>query len=287
MTQKQSRRHFVSGMAALAAGALLSACGDPTATVAPTAVPATTAPAKAATTAAANSATTAAAKPAHWTYEGAEGPAEWGSIDPAFAICKTGQAQSPIDLPANGVQSPLKKLDRSYTNTNLTILNNGHTVQVNYDKGSTLTVDGKAYSLVQFHFHTPSEHKFAGQSFPLEVHFVHQAEDKSLAVIGVMLSEGAENPFLAKFWDKMPTKEETQTYNITLNANDTFPSDKGYYTYNGSLTTPNCAEAVRWIVMKKPVTASKAQIDRFAAIVGHNARPTQPINKREIGAGEA
>ncbi len=276
MTQKQSRRQFVSGMAVLAAGAMLSACGDATATII---APATVTLAKATTA--------AAAKPVHWTYEGAEGPAEWGSIDPAFAICKTGQAQSPIDLPVSGVQSPLKKLERNYTGSNLTILNNGHTVQVNYDKGSTLTVDGKAYNLLQFHFHTPSEHKFAGQSFPLEVHFVHQADDKSLAVIGVMLAEGAENPFLAKFWDKMPAKEETQTYTIPINANDTFPADKAYYTYTGSLTTPNCAEAVRWIVMKKPVTASKAQIDKFGGIVGHNARPTQPVNNREIGAGEA
>ncbi len=284
MTQKHSRRQFVSVGAALAAGALLSACGDSSVTIAPTTVTLT----KAATTAAANSATTAAAaKPVHWTYEGAEGPATWGDLDPAYAICKTGLTQSPIDLPVSGVQNPLKKLDHKYSSSNLTILNNGHTIQVNYDKGSTLTVDDKTYSLVQFHFHTPSEHKFAGQSFPLEVHFVHQADDKSLAVIGIMLAEGAENPLLAKFWDKLPTKEETQTYTISINANDTFPSDKGYYTYTGSLTTPNCAEAVRWIVMKKPVTASKAQIDKFGAIVGHNARPVQPINSREIGTGQA
>jgi carbonic anhydrase len=285
MAKTHSRRKFVAGMTAFAAGALLAACGDPTATSLPNPAPTTAKPA--ATTASAATTTTEKKAP-HWTYEGAEGPEEWGKLDPAFTVCSTGKTQSPIDLPASTTTSPLKKLERNYSTSNVNILNNGHTVQVNYDKGSTLTIDGKQYSLAQFHFHTPSEHKFAGQSFPLEVHFVHQADDKSLAVIGIMLAEGAENPFLAKFWDKMPTTEDKQTYNISINANDTFPSDKGYYTYTGSLTTPDCAENVRWIVMKKPVTVSKAQIDKFAAIVhGNNARPVQPLNGREVGVGEA
>ncbi len=285
MTKKHSRREFVSGMAALAAGAILAACGDNTATIAPA-----PSPTKAATTAAATAAQTteaakAAAKAAHWTYEGAEGPEAWGELDPTYAVCSVGKNQTPIDLPLNGKESPLKKVERSYNPTAVNYLNNGHTIQVDYDKGSSLTIDGKKYDLAQFHFHSPSEHKFAGQAFPMELHLVHKAADNSLAVVGIMMSEGAENTFLTKFWDKMPTKEGKESLSITINVSDTVPTEPGYYTYEGSLTTPGCTEGVRWIVLKKPVTISKAQVDKFVSVIGHNARPVQPTNNRDIGVG--
>ena len=277
MPKNQSRREFIAGLAVLSAGAFLAACGDNTATLVQASTPTQIAPA--ATTAA------AAVKAAHWTYEGEDGPANWGNLDPGYAVCKTGQSQTPIDLPASGQASPFKSIERNYNSTAVNYVNNGHTIQVDYDKGSTLKLDGKQYDLAQFHFHSPSEHKINGQAFSMELHLVHKAADNSLAVVGIMLNEGAENPFLAKFWDKMPVKEGKETLNLTINVNDTMPTEKGYYTYMGSLTTPGCAEGVRWIVMKNPVTVSKAQIDKFLAVIGHNARPIQPINNREIDTG--
>ncbi|MDZ7648146.1 MAG: carbonic anhydrase family protein [Cytophagales bacterium] len=60
------------------------------------------------------------------------------------------------------------------------ILDNGHTIQVTVDEGSTFTFAGKTYNLKQFHFHTPSEHTIDGKNLPMEMHMVHQSDDKSL-----------------------------------------------------------------------------------------------------------
>jgi hypothetical protein len=57
------------------------------------------------------------------------------------------------------------------------VINNGHTVQVNIQSGSTLTIEGETYELKQFHFHTPSENNINGTSYPLEAQhgkfFIH------------------------------------------------------------------------------------------------------------------
>ena len=146
----------MAGLAGLAASAFLVACGDNTATVVPAATPtraATPVPTEAAK----------ADKAAHWTYEGHEGPDSWGELDPAYAVCKTGQSQTPIDLPASGQPSPFKKIAHNYGPSAVNYVNNGHTIQVDYDKGSSLTIDGKQYDLAQFHFHAPSEHHINGQ----------------------------------------------------------------------------------------------------------------------------
>ena len=62
--------------------------------------------------------------------------------------------------------------------------------------GSTLIVDGKRYALKQFHFHHPGEHAVDGKKFPLEIHFVNKSEDGKLAVLGVLVVEGAPSPWL-------------------------------------------------------------------------------------------
>lgn len=222
--------------------------------------------------------------PPHWTYEGEEGADHWGELDPAYAACAEGMEQSPIDL-TNAEAFDLVDVATSYQASTLTILNNGHTVQANYDAGSTMTVNGHTYELKQFHFHTPSEHTIAGQSFPLEVHFVHADADGHLAVIGVMLTEGAaDNAAFAPVFNAMPAEaaEPAVVEGATIDANAMLPEDQLYYTYRGSLTTPPCSEGVRWIVMTTPVELSAAQIEAFQSIFELNARPAQPINARGL-----
>ena len=60
------------------------------------------------------------------------------------------------------------------------------------------------------------------------------------------------------------------------------PESRGFYTYPGSLTTPPCSEIVRWLVMAEVQELSKTQIEAFAAIVSHNARPVQPLGERDL-----
>jgi len=218
---------------------------------------------------------------AHWSYEGATGPAHWGELEPTSAVCKQGGAQSPIDL-ANPLRVPaLSGLQLNYNPSKLKITNNGHTIQVNYDKGSFAVVDGKRYDLLQFHFHTPSEHTVDGKSFPLELHLVHQASDKNLAVIGVMLAEGAPHGLLTKFWERLPRAAGEVETNLSINAQELLPRAlDDYFTYSGSLTTPPCTESVRWIVLRRPVEISKAQAAAFKGIFPMNARPVAPIGAR-------
>ena len=198
-------------------------------------------------------------------------------------MCSIGRNQSPIDV-ATSVKAELEPLRFDYLAGAAGIQNNGHTVQVDYAPGSTLTIDGKAFVLTQFHFHTPSENTFNGKRFPLEGHLVHADKDGNLAVVAVMFEDGAPNPLLASLWEAMPAKAgEKRPLPAGVNAAALLPAERSYYRFEGSLTTPPCSEGVRWLVLKSPVSASRAQVQQFAAALpGPNNRPVQPLNARVV-----
>jgi carbonic anhydrase len=227
--------------------------------------------------------TTAPTHAQHWGYAGEAGPENWSKVDPKNVMCALGRNQSPIDL-AGFVEAELKPLQLAYKAGAADIVNNGHTVQINYAPGSTLTVDGRTFELKQFHFHSPSENKVGGKQFPLEGHLVHADKDGNLAVVAVMFQEGAANGLLAKLWEKMPAKAgEKADLPAGLSAAQLLPAERDYYRFNGSLTTPPCSEGVWWLVMKKPVSVSKAQVGQFSKTVGFaNNRPIQPVNARPV-----
>ncbi len=220
----------------------------------------------------------------HWGYSGNVAPENWGKLDEKFKMCSEGKIQMPIDIrPTKDIDLP--KLDLKYGAKSKSIINNGHTVQVNIDNGDTLTVDGNVYELKQFHFHTPSENHINGKSFPLEAHFVHSTKDGKLAVISVMFKEGAMNPTLTKIIKTFPLGEnKSKKLELSKEYIDVMmPKDKDYYKTMGSLTTPPCSENVLWIIFKNPQTASKAQIEAMHKEINKdNNRPIQPTNGREI-----
>ncbi len=218
-----------------------------------------------------------------WGYTGDIGPAQWGDLSPAFAACKLGESQSPIDL-ADVPNVRPHELEFRYGPVPLEIVNNGHTIQVNYAPGSILMDGGNEFALVQFHFHRLSEHTVSGQPTAMELHIVHQDAAGGLAVVGVLLTSGRHNPSLEQVWANMPTEtdEKRVVAGTTINAADLLPADLSYFSYMGSLTTPPCSEDVRWYVLRDLVEVSPAQIDRFAALYPDNARPTQPLNGREV-----
>jgi len=217
-----------------------------------------------------------------WGYSGHEGPENWGTLSPDYHACKTGLMQSPIDLSGGNMWDTVS-VKTDYKPAELEILHNGHTVQFNVGNGSTMTSHAKTYDLVQIHFHTPSEHVSNGKPYPMEAHFVHQASDGTLGVIGVFYQQGEANSALQAVFDNIPTHPaEAKKIGVQIDPADILPARSGFYRYMGSLTTPPCSEGVNWFVLKKPATASKAQLDAMHAAIGDNARPAQMSNNRLI-----
>jgi carbonic anhydrase len=224
----------------------------------------------------------------HWGYTGHGAPENWGDLSADFSMCKDGKNQSPINIsPAVTVEaSNMQKIDFNYSSEISSVINNGHTVQVNFEKGSSIKIDGMTFNLIQFHFHTPSENQIEGKHFPLEGHFVHAAKDGSLAVVALMFEDGVENTFIKKVWEKMPHKAGGKNA-ISISAkeiNALLPENKDYYRFTGSLTTPPCSEGVRWFVLKNYSTISKGQVKEFIGLFDNhpNIRPVQPINARKV-----
>ena len=193
----------------------------------------------------------------HWEYRGVEGPEHWAMVNPSYMTCETGRQQSPINIvmPRHGHDQ--EDLQFYYQPTPLTIRNNGHTIQVNYQEGSVLRLSGRTYQLRQFHFHDPSEHHIDGKAYPMEMHLVHQDEGH-LLVVGVLLEFGKENPVFARVGDWMqkhtgqrfPSKGQEVTTDLLFNLMDVLPHETHHFSYHGSLTTPPCSEGVQWLGLK-------------------------------------
>lgn len=223
-----------------------------------------------------------AAEGARWGYEGAAGPAKWGDLDVASKVCALGLQQSPIDIVAP-IKSQLPPIKLSWAKTADTIVNDGHTIQLNFAEGSMLALGDRRYKLLQAHFHRPSEHMIAGRSYPMEAHFVHRADSGALAVIGVLMSTGKPNAAFAKVAATMPSREGPPVKaDIGFNPNDMLPKKLGYYRYSGSLTTPPCAETVEWLLLTNPITVAEADVAAFAKLYPLNARPVQRENRRYV-----
>ena len=220
----------------------------------------------------------------HWGYQGEGAPANWGELKPEFALCAKGLTQSPIDI-AKTYKTKLDKIEFAYKETPLKIINNGHSVQVNYDPGSFVTIDGQKFELVQFHFHAPSEHTVKGAFYDMELHLVHKNDRGELAVVGVFMKKGKDNKVIQVLWDNLPKElnKENAVDGLSVNVSGLLPKDTNYYHYYGSLTTPPCSEGVNWSVVKTPIEVSEAQIEQFRKALGFdNNRPVLPVNKRFV-----
>ncbi len=203
-------------------------------------------------------------------------------MKPEFATCASGQEQSPIDI-SSANKGDLVKIDFNYKASPVKVLNNGHTIQVNFGAENTIKIGSQTYKLLQFHFHSPSENTINKKAYDMEAHFVHKNDKGELAVIGVMMQAGEANKIVDSVWAAIPkeiNKEEALTAQI--NPSDLMPATKQFYHFKGSLTTPPCSEGVNWFVLKDAINVSADQVKAFVATVGQNARPVQALNKRSV-----
>ena len=136
---------------------------------------------------------------------------------------------------------------------------------------------------MQFHFHRPSEERIDGRQFEMSLHLVHKDAQGRLAVVALLFDRGPPQPVVQQVWNHLPLERHQETgARVTLDLEALLPTDRRYYTYMGSLTTPPCSEGVQWVVMRHPVTLAPEQIDLFARIYPMNARPLQAIGNRRI-----
>jgi len=235
---------------------------------------------------AAHSAISTTAAP-HWSYDQEHGPAHWAELETGFSTCRTGQQQSPIDiedaqLVPSATVHPVKI---HYGTTPVTVINNGHTIQVNVQNTDNyITIEGQKYTLVQFHFHHPSEHQIDGKNAAMELHLVHKSADGQSAVLGVLIQPGSDNSAFRQLWEHLPDQASEEAVPLTepIELSHLLPADHHAVHYTGSLTTPPCTEHVSWTVLQQPIQLSKEQIRRFATIFPDNHRPVQSIGSRQL-----
>ena len=221
-----------------------------------------------------------------WDYGAEHGPEHWAGIDPAFASCGIGLRQSPIDIPDDAAADARGDISISfdYADGAASIVDLGHTLQVNPAPGNRLDIAGASYELLQFHFHTPSENTFDGAYCPLEVHLVHRNAEGRLAVVAVMVDAGE-----AGVLDGLPRPDQKNVpvpLDALLDPTDLLLAERDFLAFDGSLTTPPRSEGVQWVALREATTATEETLAQIAATIGPNNRPTRPLNGRPFLAGD-
>ena len=212
--------------------------------------------------------------PPRYSYCGYSGPAQWPNIPIKDKVNECGGTkQSPIDLPASG---PTRgdKIELNYKAGDATVVNSGHDIRV-IPKGDAggITIEGTYYPLVNFHFHTPSEHHIRGVEERAEIHLVHQIGD-DYAVIGVRLKAGLPYGALVPVFANLPVRACAKV-DARIEFDKLLPDGLGsYYNYVGSLTTPPCSERVIWYVLEVTRTIPVPDLTKLTAL-GPNARLPQ------------
>ena len=219
-----------------------------------------------------------------WNYDGVVSPEHWAELSSDFLECAEGHFQSPIDLETSEVHLASKyKIKFAYHDSEVDIVNNGHTVQANVEENNLLLINDQSYVLKQVHFHAPAEHQIDGLIYPMEMHMVHMTTDQKIAVVGCFIKEGKENIPLNTLWKSMPRqRQEHEHPSQSCDLIHFLPEDHKMIHYKGSLTTPPCSEGVDWYVMETPISLSKAQINVFKELYDHNNRPIQNREGRAL-----
>jgi carbonic anhydrase len=217
----------------------------------------------------------------HWTYEGEEGPDNWGEMSEAYVLCADGSAQTPIDI-TDTEEMAILDPTFAYEKSPALIFNNGHTIEAEAEEGNSVSVHGARSALKQIHFHAPSEHTIDEVSYAAEVHFVHKTEAGEITVVGVLIEEGPKaNAAWQPYIDGMGLSKDEEI-ETTIDWEAMLPESHMTYRYTGSLTTPPCTEGVHWMLMETPVQLSAEQIAAMTDAYEGNNRPVQDTNGRVI-----
>lgn len=209
---------------------------------------------------------------------------KWGELS---LICAEGNFQSPINIISiQAIAQSNNLLAINYDQVKIAIISNlGFEIMALIEEEYLLKYQSNQYKLLQFHFHSDGEHTIDGVNRLLELHLVHSDTNNNLSVIGILFEEGSNNIAFQQFLDNLPEKEgQTKNYNQMIDITQFLPNNKSFYSYDGSLTTPDCTEGVNWIIMKDLVQVSSDQITEFLAFRNNkkNNRIIQDTGNRTI-----
>jgi carbonic anhydrase len=214
-----------------------------------------------------------------FTYtQGPLGPSSWG------ALCKLGKMQAPIDI-SSSEKLPVDGLKIAYQPSVVDIINdcNQYRILLKFADNYWLTVGKKPYNLTEIHFREPGENAINGKRPRMSIQFVHFSPEGVFLVIEVPVVAGKENRVIKTLWQRIPPPgKENRVEGTQINPADLLPSDRSFYRFPGSLTTPDCNEVVTWYVMKNPIELSESQIQEYARRYHNVARPLQPLNGRPV-----
>lgn len=224
----------------------------------------------------------------HWSYSGESSPEHWAEI------AKNGNCDGKYQSPINIIETKTKLTDGAENQLVLhyaaatkmsKVVNNGHSVQFDFEKGDSILYMGNYFQLIQLHFHEPSEHTVNGVRYPIELHFVHKNDKlNEYAVISILGIEGIESHCFELFKHFLPIKNgESIDVDMSHDLSSLFPEKRNYFSYFGSLTTPPCTENVNWILFQEPIELSEEEVLAFKHNMPlDNYRDQQALNGRNI-----
>ncbi|CAI6091793.1 unnamed protein product [Clonostachys chloroleuca] len=216
-------------------------------------------------------------------YTGLDGPLNWYSLNKsANILCAEGHFQSPINLNSSIRVAPGNRgLTFNITSypEGAELENLGTTLEV--PANGTFTIADNTYNLAQFHFHTPTEHRIDLEHYPMELHFVFQAADKSIAVVAFVIRLGPADPLLKSVFENAVEAatpgEATRTGPLVFTDLEGHFSSNNVFEYSGSLTTPPCSENVLWHVSAEPLTVDQDTYIKVKRIMKFNSRYTRNV----------
>ncbi|XP_035514250.1 carbonic anhydrase-like [Morone saxatilis] len=254
-----------------------------------------------------------------WCYTGCNTtPEKWADLPESS--CGSDR-QSPISIVTNLVETNHYLDNFAFTNfdnqyINKSIINTGHTVKINLMEEEVEVTGGglsETYSTIQFHFHWSSEehnqgseHMIDGHRYAMEMHIVSLKkgltveeavqDSEGIAVLAFFINATEDDENMSGPWSNL-TSYLTDITGAAVDISHHFSINDlignvnltKFYRYMGSLTTPNCSEAVVWTVFKEPINVSKNLIKKFPmdTKLTNNYRPTQHLNERRVFASPA
>ncbi|XP_031447929.1 carbonic anhydrase 15-like isoform X2 [Phasianus colchicus] len=221
------------------------------------------------------------------------GPSHWKELKDTCG----GDKQSPVNIDRRWLQRDGSLGDIIFEGYDQAppgkwrLLNDGHTVMLSLESTEHIAISGGGlpgrYRALQLHFHwgspssNGSEHAVDGQQLPMEVS--EAANSNYNTIIGGLrnISHAGQAVDLAS------------TFRLGTLLPHVAQLSR-YYRYQGSLTTPDCSEAVIWTVFEEPVGISREQLQAFVSTVHfpasgaaplkmtNNFRPPQPLYSRKV-----